>query len=144
MDCNAMINCELAFCTQWDHGGNFVPDYPNTLPCPIQPSKYSPGETFTTSTFDIGVRHRKSYIGPYYVNFEFLIESREQMTAFRKFYYGRLNQGLSAFVADWDVEGSVANKEFRFSEMYRVSTIGNKRYVIQATFEMLTKIKDLV
>jgi len=119
-------------------------EYPVTLPCPnLAGNSMQGGETFTRSQFDHSIRQRKSYCADYGVAFSFTTESAAQMVLFREFYYSTLNNGSESFTAEWEIEGDTTEKKFRFSSMYKVSSLGKGIYRINATFEMQTKIKDL-
>ena len=118
--------------------------YPISLPCPmLAGNKMQGGQTFLRSTFDHSIRHRKSYCASYDVSFQFTAINAAQMVDFKKFYYTTLGNGVKSFLADWEIEGDTTQKEFRFSDIYSVSSIGKSIYRVSARFEMLTNIKDL-
>lgn len=118
--------------------------YPVTLPCPnLAGNQMQGGDTFIRSQFDHSIRQRKSYCADYSVSFGFTTMNAAQMVLFREFYYSTLNNGSSSFTADWEIEGDVTEKKFRFSSIYKTTHLGKGIYRITATFEMQTKIKDL-
>ncbi len=117
--------------------------YPVILPCPaLAGNAMQGGSTFIRSQFDHSTRQRKTYCADYGVAFSFTADAA-QMVAFREFYYAALNNGSESFLAEWEVEGDITQKQFRFSSIYKSSSLGKGIYRISATFEMQTKIKDL-
>lgn len=118
--------------------------YPATLPCPaLKSNSMQGGQSFIRSDFDYGTRQRASYCANYFVGFTFIAKTPEQMKAFKDFFYYTLKNGSKSFEADWEIEGISGVKEFIFSTPYTVSHLGLGKYSISASFEMLTKIKDL-
>ena len=114
------------------------------LPCPLlSGNTYQPGTTFIRSEFDYAIRQRKQYCAQYSVGFSFVIKSQLQMEIFKDFFYNTLNYGVNSFLADWEIEGMDGIKEFRFSSVYSTVSLGASKYRITASFDMLTKIKDL-
>ncbi len=119
-------------------------NYPVNLPCPLlSGNTHQPGNTFIRSEFDYAIRQRKQYCAQYSVGFSFIAESQIQMKAFKDFYYTTLNNGVDSFLADWQVEGIDGIKEFRFSANYNPVSLGANKFRISASFDMITKIKDL-
>ena len=119
-------------------------NYPIDLPCPrLSGNTNIPGNTFIRSQFDYGIRQRKQYCSQYGVGFTFIAKSQIQMKAFKDFYYITLNNGVDSFLADWQIQGIDGTKEFRFSDVYDVTALGSNKFSISASFDMITKIKDL-
>ena len=119
-------------------------NYPNTLPCPtLAGNAMSGGRTFLRSQFEYSTRQRGTFCNDYMLSFNFVAKDAAQMLDFKNFYYQTLNNGSKSFLADWEIEGSVSIKEFRFSSTYAVVNMGKSIYKITASFEMLTKVKDI-
>ncbi len=119
-------------------------DYPSYLPCArLSGNTHIPGDTFIRSQFDYGIRQRKKYCSQYGVGFTFIAKSQGQMKSFSHFYYTTLNDGVNSFLADWQIEGIDGTKEFRFSSVYNVTALGANKFSISASFDMITKMKDL-
>ena len=117
--------------------------YPISLPCPnLAGNKMQGGDTFKRSIFDHAIRQRKSYCGSYELSYQFTTINAAQMQDFTKFYYETLGNGVKSFIADWEVEGNIVQKEFRFSSIYSATSIGKSIYRISANFELITNIKD--
>jgi len=118
--------------------------YPAALPCPVTAGNDMPGgQTFDRTEFDYDTRQRARYCSSYMVKFSFVCRDKAQMKAFKDFYYITLGLGAQSFLASWEVEGDVTEKEFRFSARYRPKSLGAGYYSISGEFEMLTPIKDL-
>ena len=119
-------------------------DYPTTLPCALLAgNKMQGGRTFLRSEFDSNIRQRKQYCSQYEVGYTFFIESKAQMLLWRDFYYTTLDNGVKSFNSDFEVEGSVIQKEFRFASTYTATALGEGRYSITAIFDLLTPIQSL-
>ncbi len=116
--------------------------YPPTLPTPSFVST-SAGETFFKSDFEFASRQRATYCADYYVSFTFKLKTNELMQSFKEFYYNSLNNGSRSFEAEWDIEGISGVKEFRFAKRYQPKLLALGLYEVSATFELVTKIKDL-
>ena len=119
-------------------------DYPVALPCPrLSGNGFKGSATFDVSQFDYDVRHRPKECGSYYVTASFALKDNTEMTEWREFYYTTLSKGISIFNASWVVEGDTTSKEFRFADIYTASASGANTWIVNATFEMKTKIGDL-
>ena len=122
-----------------------IPTYPMTLPCPLLGGNSSgSGRTFLRSMFEYSTRQRGTYCNYYKLQFSFLMKSRTMMIEFKNFYFAILKGGSSSFKAEWEIEGSVSEKEFRFVEPYKAVHLGKGIYRVTAPFEMLTKIEGLI
>ncbi len=118
--------------------------YPASLPCPTLAGNGSgSGRTFLRSNFEYATRQRQTFCNDYMLKFSFITKNAAQMLEFKNFYYGALLNGSKEFSATWEVEGSSAVKSFRFADTYSVVNLGKSIYKITASFEMLTKAKDL-
>ncbi len=119
-------------------------DYPSTLPCHNLAGQSSdPASVAYISEFDIGIRKRKRYCGTYQISYTFVMKSKAQMQEWRDFFYNTLNNGVKTFNADFEVEGNIGFKEFRFFDGYEPVALGTGKFRVTATFDMLTSIKDL-
>ncbi len=119
-------------------------EYPTDLPCPMTAGNVMEGgETFDRTEFDYATRQRARYCSSYMIRFNFWVSSPEQMKAFKDFYYTTLGRGAGSFLASWDAEGDLTQKEFRFARRYTARSVSGGNYSVQAEFEMLTKIEDL-
>jgi len=101
------------------------------------------GNSFIRSGFEYATRQRKTYCSDYMVKYKFTCNSKEQMQAFKDFYYQTLSNGVSVFNADWLVEGAEEIKEFRFASTYSVVALFKDVWAITAEFQMITKVKEL-
>lgn len=118
--------------------------YPSTLPCPLlSGNNMQGGATFIRSDFDHSIRQRKNYCSNYSVMFSFIMKDRVQMQAFKEFYYSTLENGVFPFTASWEIEGSIVDKEFRFNSIYNAKAIGIGKYSVNASFDLMTNIKDI-
>lgn len=119
-------------------------DYPITLPSPsLSGNSSQGGETILRSKFEFATRQRATFCGDYYVNRSFLFKTSALMKEFKDFYYTGLFNGSRSFNADWEIEGITGVKEFRFAKMYSVKNLTDGIYEVSASFELVTKIKDL-
>ena len=118
--------------------------YPADLPCVLlRGNKPQGGRTFLRSGFEYATRQRQTYCNDYMYSASFLMKDRDTMIKFKNFYYSSLKNGSMSFEAEWEVEGLPGVKKFRFADVYSATPVGNGLYSVSATFEMITKIKDL-
>lgn len=119
-------------------------NYPRTLPEPtIEGNSMYGGPTFIRTEFDVGTRNRRSVDTPMMADFTFIL-SKRQMQDFLYFYYTTLNRGETKFYAEWEINGFVTPKEFRFSEPFQASNISFGIYKVTAKFEVMTSINDMI
>ncbi len=115
--------------------------YPKLLPEPLKSSGYKT-ETQKITEFDHSNRYRKTYCGTYYLDYSFIF-SKEEMIIFREFWYITLNHGTNTFLADWDVEGSDTEKEFKFNTYQVQRTQNHNFYEVKIQGELKTPITEL-
>ena len=118
--------------------------YPDTLPEPaIDGNNMAGGPTFTTTRFDSGFRYRRSVDTPMLLSFSFLL-TKVQMQRFLDLYYVDLSKGVTSFLATWEVNGFIDEKEFRFSKPFTTSMLSAGLHKVTAEFEMITSIGTLL
>ena len=91
-----------------------MPEYPSTLPCPLQIGTIKVPETFSVTEFEHSNRYRKTFQCDSYVDFEFLFDKSE-MNEFMVWYQSNLQDGSLWFLADWEILGDNTN-EFHFNK----------------------------
>ncbi len=117
--------------------------YPSTLPCPTVKAGMAGGPTFVRAEFDFDIRQRAIPSSTYTYEVVFMMKTREQMKEFKDFYHKELFSGVEVFIADWEIEGSLSDKKFRFAATYKTTPLGSGLYSVGASFDMITNIKDI-
>ena len=118
--------------------------YPTSLPCPIiSGNSMVGGESFLKTPFYHTLRVRQTFCNTYELSFKFIMSTQAQMVEFKNFYYVDLENGSLSFTANWEIEGSTMDKEFRFTERYKATALDGGMYEVSAKFELITPIKDL-
>ncbi len=121
-----------------------IPFPSDVLPCPLIDISGAVGETFKKTNFDHGVRYRKTYCTTYIIRVKWVL-NKDEMLAFRSWYWGDLDKGSLSFTADWDIEGDETEKEFHFYTPYKWARSYRRglHYEITADIELKTKINEV-
>ena len=120
--------------------------YPSTLPCPSIPgySSNTDGDSLRGEIpFATEMRELKGS-GRSEVTLSFTIEDRWEMQQFSYFFLKKCRLGSKTFYADWPLYGRQYGLEFRLSEMFERSALGEGRYTVSAKFEVVTSIRDII
>lgn len=116
--------------------------YPTTLPGPdLKTAQFTPGDTFSRTEFEFGMRYRKTWESVYRVRYTFTLTD-DQMKEFRHFYEQTLNGGMWKFKADWEIEGDRDTKVFHFLDRYTAKKTKSALYEVSATFHYVGVYKN--